>query len=79
MAVAMLLLLGVGAGYAIASTKAKTIKVCADKGTGVLHLKSHGRCKRGQTRVTWNQRGPQGMPGHGRGQPGAPAVSVGAK
>ena len=78
MALALLVLLGIGTGYAIAATKTKTITVCADKGTGVLHPKNHGRCKRGQTRVTWNQRGPQGMPGRA-GQPGAPAVSVWAK
>ena len=63
---AVVLVLGVGGGYAYAATKTKTITVCADKGTGVLHLKTHGRCKRGQTRVTWNQQGPQGVPGPGR-------------
>ena len=54
---------GVGGGYAYAASKTKTITVCADKGTGVLHLKNRGRCKRGQTRVTWNQQGPQGVQG----------------
>ncbi len=70
--------LGVGGGYALAASTTKTITVCADKGTGVLHLKTHGRCKRSQTRVTWNQRGPQGpQGGQGpAGQPGAPAVSI---
>ncbi len=70
--------LGVGGGYALAASQTKTITVCADKGTGVLYLKTHGRCKRGQTRVTWNQRGPQGpQGGQGpAGQSGAPAVSV---
>lgn len=71
----VVLLLGLGSGYAFAASKTKTITVCADKGTGVLHLKTHGRCKRGQTRVTWNQHGPQGVQGPA-GQPGAPAVSV---
>ena len=66
---------GVGGGYALAASKTKTITVCADKGTGVLHLKNRGRCKRGQTRVTWNQQGPQGVQGPA-GQTGAPAVSV---
>ena len=60
---AVVLVLGIGGGYAYAASKTKTIAVCADKGTGVLHLKNHGRCKRGQTRVTWNQQGPQGVPG----------------
>ena len=75
---------GLGGGYALAASKVKTITVCADKKTGVLHLKTHGKCKRGQTRVTWNQRGPQGPQGVAgaqgpAGQPGAPAVSVWAK
>ena len=59
----VVLVLGLGGGYALAASKTKTITVCADKGTGVLHLKNHGRCKRGQTRVTWNQQGPQGVQG----------------
>ena len=73
-----LLALGVGGGYAYAATKTKTITVCADKGTGVLHLHTHGKCKRGQTRVSWNQKGPQGAQGvqGPAGAPGAPAVSV---
>ena len=77
----MVIVLAVGGGYALAASKVKTITVCADKQTGVLHLKTHGKCKRGQTRVTWNQRGPQGPQGVAgaqgpAGQPGAPAVSV---
>jgi hypothetical protein len=72
---AVFLALGAGAGYALAASNTKTITVCADKGTGILHLKTRGRCKRGQTRVTWNQQGPQGAEGPA-GQPGSPAVSV---
>ncbi len=78
-ALLLVLAIAVGGGYALAASKTKTITVCADKGTGVLHLKTHGgRCKRGQTRVTWNQIGPQGPQGFTgpAGQPGAPAVSV---
>jgi hypothetical protein len=78
--VALLLVLavGLGGGYALAASKTKTITVCADKTTGILHLKTHGKCKRSQTRVTWNQQGPQGVAGvqGPTGQPGAPAVSV---
>jgi len=81
--VALLLVLavGLGGGYALAASKTKTITVCADKSTGILHLKTHGRCKRSQTRVTWNQQGPQGVAGvqGPTGQPGAPAVSVWAE
>jgi len=69
--VALLVVLaaGVGGGYALAASKTKTITVCADKGTGILHLKTRGNCKRGQTRVTWNQQGPQGVQG-AQGAPG---------
>jgi hypothetical protein len=67
--------LSAGAGYAVAASKPKTITVCADKDTRVLHLHNKGKCKRGQTKVTWNQQGPQGVQGPA-GQPGAPAVSV---
>jgi hypothetical protein len=77
--VSVALLLGViaaaGGGYALAASKTKTITVCADKGAGVLHLKNHGKCKRGQTRVTWNQQGPQGVQGP-QGPQGAPAASA---
>ncbi len=74
----LVLALGLGGGYAYAASKTKTITVCADEGTNVLHLKTHGRCKHGQTRVTWNQHGPQGPQGTQgpTGPQGAPAVSV---
>jgi hypothetical protein len=72
---ALFVALGAGGGYAMAASKTKTVTVCADKTTGVLHLKTHGRCKRGQTRVIWNQQGPEGPQGL-VGQPGTPAVSV---
>ena len=77
LALLLVLAVGVGGGYAVAASKNKTITVCADKATGVLHLKTHGRCQRGQTRVTWNQQGPEGRRGvqGPAGQPG-PAVSV---
>jgi hypothetical protein len=78
-ALLLVLAIAAGGGYALAASKTKTITVCADKGTGVLHLKTRGgRCKRGQTRVTWNQVGPQGPQGFTgpAGQPGTPAVSV---
>jgi hypothetical protein len=59
----LVLALGVGGGYAAAASKTKAITVCADKKTGILHLKNRGRCKRGQTRVSWNQQGPAGAQG----------------
>jgi hypothetical protein len=48
-------------GYALAASGGTTIRACADARTGVLHLQK--RCHRSQHRVTWNQRGPQGIPG----------------
>jgi hypothetical protein len=59
----LVLALAAGGGYAVAASNNKTITVCADKQTGVLHLKTRGRCKTGQTRVSWNQQGPQGPQG----------------
>ena len=78
LALLLVLVVGAGGGYALAASKSKTITVCADKKTGILHLHDRGKCKRDQTRVMWNQRGPQGLPGvqGPSGQPGAPAVSV---
>ena len=71
---ALFVALGAGGGYAVAASNNKTITVCADKKTGVLHLKTRGRCKSSQTRVSWNQQGPQGL----QGAPG-PQGSQGAQ
>jgi hypothetical protein len=60
---ALVAALGAGGGYAMAASNNKTITVCADKKTGVLHLKTRGRCKSSQTRVSWSQQGPQGLQG----------------
>ena len=67
-ALLLVLVVGAGGGYALAASKTKTITVCADKGTGVLHMKTRGRCKHSQTRVTWDQQGPQGLQGPRGGQ-----------
>ena len=82
LALLLVLVVGLGGGYAIAASKTKTISVCADKKTGILHLKTRGRCKSSQTRVTWNQQGPQGAtgtqgpqgPAGAQGAPGPPGV-----
>lgn len=60
---ALFVALGAGGGYAVAASNNKTITVCADKKTGLLHLKTRGRCKSSQMRVSWNQQGPQGLQG----------------
>ena len=77
-ALLLVLVVGAGGGYALAASRNKTITVCTDKKTGILHLHNHGKCKRSQRRVTWDARGPQGVPGAQgpTGQPGTPAVSV---
>ncbi|MGA2929794.1 MAG: hypothetical protein ABSG43_28170 [Solirubrobacteraceae bacterium] len=68
---ALFLATGAGGGYALAAANPDPITVCVDKGSGVLHLDRHGRrCKRTQTRVSWNQAGSPGPPG----PTGAPAV-----
>lgn len=69
---ALFLALGAGGGYALAATRTHTITVCADKHTGILHLHHGARCARGQTKLTWNQQGPQGN----RGPAGAPGTSA---
>jgi hypothetical protein len=77
-ALLLVLVAGLGGGYALAAAKNKSITVCVDKNTGILHLHNHGKCKRTQTRLTWNQKGaqgPQGVQGPA-GQAGPPAVSV---
>ena len=79
LALLLVLAVGVGGGYALAAGNSKTITVCADKKTGVLHLKTRGRCKSSQTRVTWNQQGPQGVQGpQGTTGPQGPAGAQGA-
>jgi hypothetical protein len=70
--VAVGIALGGSGGYALAASNTKMITACADKHTGVLHLGRGGRCKRGQTRVAWNQAGDPGP----TGPAGAPAVKA---
>jgi len=87
LALLLVLAVGAGGGYAVAASQTKTITVCADKKTGVLHLKDHGQCKSSQTRVSWNQQGLQGVQGAPgpqgvqglQGAQGPASVSVWAK
>lgn len=61
---ALAVAIGGGGGYAVAATsRPRTITVCADRRSGLMYLHQRGRCKRGQMRVTWNQRGLDGAPG----------------
>ena len=40
-----------------------TLKACADKKTGVMRYIAKGKCKKTETLLSWNQLGPQGLPG----------------
>ena len=57
-------------GYALAASGGSTIHACADARTETLHLQK--RCHRGQRRITWNQRGPQGLQRRSEARPGPP-------
>ena len=41
----------------------KTLKACANKTTGMMRYISKGSCKKTETSLSWNQMGPQGLPG----------------
>jgi len=50
--VALAVAVGSGGSYALAATASNgTIAVCVDKGSGVMHLATHPRCGRHQTRI----------------------------
>jgi len=49
---ALVVAVGSGGSYALAATASNgTIAVCVDKGSGVMHLAKHPRCRRGQSRI----------------------------
>jgi hypothetical protein len=49
---ALAVAVGSGGSYALAATASNgTIAVCVDKGSGVMHLASHARCGRHQSRI----------------------------
>jgi len=78
--VAVLIVLAVGSGWAIAAStiSTATLHACASKRTGVLRLAS--KCKSSERSVSWNTvgpRGPRGLQG-AKGDTGATGVS-GAK
>ena len=47
-----------------------TLKACANKTTGVMRYIAKGQCKKTETSLSWNQIGPQGLPG-AKGDTGA--------
>jgi hypothetical protein len=76
---ALVLAVGGGSGYAIAASRTTTIHGCVVKRTGELLIKK--RCRRGQARLLFNQRGPTGPKGDSgapgqTGPAGAPAPSA---
>jgi hypothetical protein len=69
MAVAIVALLAVCAGLALAATSSSPIiRACANRRTGALRLAR--KCHRNERHVSWNQTGPQGRQGP-RGSTGA--------
>ena len=49
---ALAVAVGSGGSYALAATASnRTLAVCVDKGSGVMHLAKHPRCGRHQTRI----------------------------
>jgi hypothetical protein len=67
LAITLLVVLG-GAGAAYAAGRSSgTIKVCVAHSSGTLY--KHATCKRGDSTLSWNARGP-------RGPAGAPATSL---
>jgi len=53
----------VGAVSFASATGDATIQACANKKTGAMRYISKGGCRSTETALSWNQRGPQGVPG----------------
>ena len=53
----------VGAVSFVNAAGDKTLKACANKTTGIMRYISKGSCKKTETSLSWNQIGPQGLPG----------------
>jgi hypothetical protein len=47
-----------------------TIKVCANKSSGVMRLLTKGTCRKNETSLSWNKLGPQGLAGE-KGETGS--------
>jgi hypothetical protein len=58
---ALFFAIGAGGGYALAAARTRTIHGCVNRRTHALYIQK--RCQRGQSRIAWNQAGPQGEPG----------------
>jgi hypothetical protein len=65
---------GVAAMAAIPNSKG-VIKTCYAKNGGALRVSGSGKCRHGERKLAFNQRGPPGVPGVGQpGQPGTPGT-----
>jgi hypothetical protein len=53
----------VGAVSFVNAAGDKQLKACANKKTGIMRYISKGSCKKTETSLSWNQMGPQGLPG----------------
>lgn len=58
---AIVLIYGISGINSSATAAQGQIKACSDKNTGVLRVAS--KCKSTERRISWNIRGPQGLPG----------------
>ncbi|MGO9753840.1 MAG: hypothetical protein ACLP22_20590 [Solirubrobacteraceae bacterium] len=66
-----------GGSYALGSTSSsKTVSGCVVNATHELLIQK--RCGRGQSRLSWNKQGPQGVPGN-TGPQGPPAAAAWAR
>jgi type VI secretion system secreted protein Hcp len=69
--------LAVGAASAIAANDSTVIRACAAKNGKTLHLAgANGKCAKGETALSWNQKGPAGAPGSAG--PAGPQGAAGA-
>jgi hypothetical protein len=55
--------ISLGAVTYVSASSDKTIKACANKKTGAMRYIAKGACKKTETALSWNQNGPQGLPG----------------
>ena len=62
--------ISLGAIQLVSAANDATITACASKSTGGMRYITKGSCKKTETKLSWNQQGPQGFPG-AKGDSGA--------
>jgi hypothetical protein len=55
--------ISLGAIQYVSASGSNTITACANKSTGTMRYITKGSCKKTETRISWNQQGPQGPQG----------------